>query len=34
MKELPKILLSIENSRGFGRDLLTGISEFTRLHNP
>jgi LacI family transcriptional regulator len=34
MQNLPRILLSIENSRGFGRDLLTGISDFTRLYNP
>lgn len=34
MHELPAILLSIESSRGFGRDLLTGISDFTRVHSP
>lgn len=34
MHELPRILLSIESSRGFGRDLLTGISDFTRIHSP
>lgn len=33
MLGLPRILLSIESSRGFGRDLLTGISNFTRIHN-
>lgn len=34
MNDLPKILLSIESSRGVGRDLLTGISDFTRIHSP
>ncbi len=34
MFDLPKIMLSIETSRGFGRDVLTGISDFTRIHNP
>ncbi len=33
MHELPRILLSIESSRGFGRDLLTGISDFTRIYS-
>jgi LacI family transcriptional regulator len=34
MHNLPRILLSVESSRGFGRDLLTGISDFTRMYNP
>jgi LacI family transcriptional regulator len=34
MQDLPRILLSVESSRGFGRDLLTGISNFTRIYNP
>lgn len=32
--KVPKIILQIESSRGFGRDLLTGISNYSRLHGP
>lgn len=34
MKSLPRILLSIEDSRAYGRGLLRGISRYARLHGP
>jgi LacI family transcriptional regulator len=34
MREVPKIALLIETSRGFGRDFLLGIARYSRLHGP
>lgn len=34
MKRLPKIFLNIERSRGYGRSLLRGISQYARIHGP
>lgn len=34
MKKIPRIVLLIETSRGFGRDLLYGIAKYSRLHGP
>lgn len=32
--KIPKVFLLIESSRGFGRDLLTGIANYARIHGP
>jgi LacI family transcriptional regulator, galactose operon repressor len=34
MRDVPKIALLIETSRGFGRDFLLGIARYSRLHGP
>jgi LacI family transcriptional regulator len=34
MREVPKVALLIETSRGFGRDFLLGIARYSRLHGP
>lgn len=34
MPELFRVILLVETSRGFGRDLLTGVAEYSRLHGP
>jgi LacI family transcriptional regulator len=34
MRELPKIALLVETSRGFGRDMLRGIARYAQLHGP
>ena len=34
MAGVPKVILLIENSRGFGRELLRGIAKYSRLHGP
>jgi len=34
MKQIPCILLGIEDSRAYGRGLLRGISKFARIHGP
>jgi LacI family transcriptional regulator len=34
MREVPKIALLIETSRGFGRDFLLGIARYSRLYGP
>jgi len=34
MQKIPKIILLIEGDRGFGRDLLSGIAKYSRLHGP
>jgi LacI family transcriptional regulator len=34
MRELPKVALLVETSRGFGRDLLRGIARYAQLHGP
>ncbi len=34
MREIPKVALLVETSRGFGRDLLCGISRYAQLHGP
>jgi LacI family transcriptional regulator len=34
MREVPKIALLIETSRGFGRDFLLGVARYSRLHGP
>lgn len=34
MRELPKVALLVETARGFGRDLLSGIARYSRLHGP
>jgi len=34
MSKLPRIILLLETSRAFGRDLLTGIARYSRLHGP
>lgn len=34
MRDIPKVALLVETSRGFGRDLLCGISRYAQLHGP
>ncbi len=34
MREVPKVALLVETSRGFGRDFLLGIARYSRLHGP
>jgi len=34
MSEIPKVILLVETSRGYGRDLLRGIAKYSRLHGP
>lgn len=34
IKRIPKIFLGIEKSRGYGRGLLRGISQYARIHGP
>lgn len=34
MKNLKRVTLLIETSRAFGRDLLTGIAKYSKLHGP
>jgi LacI family transcriptional regulator len=34
MRQIPKVALMVETSRGFGRDLLRGIARYARLHGP
>jgi LacI family transcriptional regulator len=34
MPNVKKVILLIESSRGYGRDLLNGIAEYSRLHGP
>lgn len=34
MEHIPKVILVIETSRSFGRQLLVGISKYSRLHGP
>jgi LacI family transcriptional regulator len=34
MREIPKVALLVETSRGFGRDLLHGVARYARLHGP
>lgn len=34
MKRVPKVVLLIETSRGYGRQLLTGIARYSRLYGP
>ncbi len=34
MREIPKVALLVETSRGFGRHLLCGISRYAQLHGP
>jgi LacI family transcriptional regulator len=34
MREIPKVALLVETSRGFGRDLLHGIARYARIHGP
>ncbi len=34
MVNIPKVVLLIESSREFGRELLTGISQYSRFHGP
>ena len=34
MQKIPKIILLIEGDRGFGRELLSGIAKYSRLHGP
>src|SRR3954468_1707754 len=34
MREVPKVALLVETSRGFGRDFLLGIAHYSRLHGP
>jgi len=34
MPNTPKVLLLIESARGFGRDLIEGISNYARFHGP
>jgi LacI family transcriptional regulator len=34
MREIPRVALLVETSRGFGRDLLCGISRYAQLHGP
>lgn len=34
MQEIPKVALLVETSRGFGRELLCGISRYSQLHGP
>lgn len=34
MREIPKVALLVETSRGFGRELLGGIARYSQLHGP
>jgi LacI family transcriptional regulator len=34
MRELPKIALLVETSRGFGREMLRGIARYAQFHGP
>src|SRR5215213_4076461 len=34
MREVPKVALLVETSRGFGRDFLLGMARYSRLHGP
>jgi LacI family transcriptional regulator len=34
MKKIPKVVLLIESSRAFGRELQSGIARYARLHGP
>jgi len=34
MQKIPKVILLIEASRGFGRELLSGIAKYSGLHGP
>lgn len=34
MQKIPKIIVLIEADRGFGRELLSGIAKYSRLHGP
>lgn len=34
MREIPKIALLVETSRGFGRELLHGVARYARIHGP
>lgn len=34
MREIPKVALLVETSRGFGRDLLHGVARYARIHGP
>src|SRR3990172_10420507 len=33
-RDIPRVALLVETSRGFGRDLLRGIARYARLHGP
>lgn len=34
MREIPKVALLVETSRGFGREMLHGIARYARIHGP
>src|SRR3954467_12329550 len=34
MREVPKVALLVETSRGFGREFVLGIARYSRLHGP
>lgn len=34
MREIPKVALLVETSRGFGRELLRGLARYAQLHGP
>src|SRR3954468_20056967 len=34
MREVPKVALLVETSRGFGREFLLGMARYSRLHGP
>lgn len=34
MRDVPKVALLVETSRGFGRDFLLGMARYSRLHGP
>jgi LacI family transcriptional regulator len=34
MREIPRVALLVETSRGFGRDLLRGVARYARIHGP
>lgn len=34
MEDIPRVVLLLETSRAFGRDLLYGIAKYSRLHGP
>ncbi len=34
MRDIPKVALLVETSRGFGRDLLHGVARYARIHGP
>jgi len=34
MREIPKVALLVETSRGFGREMLRGVARYARLHGP